>query len=123
MAQAEPKNVERRVGVAVSDQPAMMALVGPLRERLGDHSPAARASLRGPTGRHLDQLSTSFCRFVLEQFQEGCPALVRHVLREKSLGKSTDVEILESDQTELNDESSRQLVGMVAPEVPNALML
>jgi len=45
------------------------------------------------------------------------------MLRKKSLGKSTYVEILDGDQTELTDESSRQLVGMVAPEVPNALMV
>jgi len=45
------------------------------------------------------------------------------MLRKKSLGKTTYVEILDGDQTKLNHESSRQLMGMVAPEVPNALVL
>src|SRR6202022_2634923 len=121
-AQAEPKYISRRVNVAVDDQTAAGATVGPLRERFRYGCRAPRAGLRTATGRNPNHLDTSILRFVPKQPQEFRPALVANILCQKSTGQLSNLEILDRDQTEIGDEPAAQLVGVIPPKAANPLV-
>jgi hypothetical protein len=79
--------------------------------------------LRTATGRHPDYLDTSIFRFVCEESQEFCPALIVNVFRQEAMTQCSHLEIFDRYQTELRDQPFAQVVRVVPTNVANSVVL
>ena len=104
------------VDVPVKHEPAG-AGVHAHAQRFRDAPAARRAVLTGVSRVDLDDVTSSFFRFLVQQTDEPGPALVVAVTGEHALREPLDVEILDADRVVALDQSASGLVGVATADV------
>ena len=85
--------------------------------RLRDTPAAGRAVLTGVSRVDLDDLTSSFFRFLVKQPDEPGPALVVAIPRQDALREPGMVEVFDADRVVAFDQRPRGLVGVVTADV------
>src|SRR5262245_24234315 len=98
--------------IASNVQSANSALVPPLAQSLRIWF-TARTALRSSAWIDLDQLSTSFCRFVGEFGEKGRPPGIVDRLGQQATGQSFDIQIFHGNPVVAVDQFARRLVMKV----------
>jgi hypothetical protein len=114
LALPAPQDDSSSVHITIQDSAADAAM-NALAERLFHDPPASRTFLGRPTLVDEDELPTSLFRFVGQDSLELTPTLIIHVLCQKGLGKTSNVQVLQVDDVEFADKSTRQLVMVITP--------